>query len=404
MLAAVVIVAAAMLIIVLSSDKLHGSVTVEAGSALEVSQFIKKENYQGTFITDLSALDLNSPGVHTIEIQIGEKIYASKLRVVDTVPPSAEAVNREIWIDEAIDAEQFVTNVVDVTDVSIAFREQPDFSKAGVQEIAVILKDTSGNTLEVSAFLTIYVDSEPPVIEGAVDQTVFIGTRVAYRKGVSVTDNRDEKVELQVDSSNVNLNKPGAYEVIYKAIDSSGNVASVTAIFTVKEKPQEYMTEEEVYAQADKVLAKILKKGMTEPEKAWAIYRWVKKHMSYTGTSEKSNWIQGAATGFKRGTGDCFIYYSLSRALLTRAGFENLCVERIESATPPRHYWNLVKVNGSWYHFDTNPYRVGYPYVPFLRTDDEVEEYSKRCKNFFAFDRSKYPPTPTEPLKFNRNW
>lgn len=404
-LSVVAIVAAAVGIIVVTSNKLYPSVTVEAGaSAPEVSQFIKKGKSQGTFITDLSALDLNRPGVYTIEIQIGKRAYSSKLHVVDTVPPIAEAVDLEIWVGEVVKAEQCVTKIVDVTDVSISFREQPDFSKAGLQRIAVMLEDTSGNTSEITASLTIKVDSEPPVIKGAADHIVFIGTGVAYKKGVTVTDNRDEEVQLQVDSSKVNLSKPGAYEVIYRATDSSGNEASVTVIYTVKEKPQDYMTEEQVYAQADKVLAKILKKGMTEAEQAWAIYKWVKKHMDYTGTSEKGDWIQGAATGFKRGTGDCFIYYSLSRVMLTRAGFENMCVERIESATPPRHYWNLVKVNGSWYHFDTNPYRVGYPYVPFLRIDAEVEEYSQRCKNFFAFDKSKYPPTPTEPFKFNRNW
>lgn len=404
-LAGVVILAVVIGISTLYLSKLHSSVTVEAGtSTLQVSQFIKKEGNSGTFITDISALDLEKPGNYTVEIQVGKKIYSSSLHVVDTIAPVADPVHHEIWQNDELSAEQFVADIVDVTEVTVTYKEEPDFSKAGFQEVTVVLEDTSGNTTEVTSSLSIIVDSEPPIIEGAVDQVVYVGDRVAYRKDVTVTDNRDEEVELVVDSSSVNINKPGSYEIIYTATDSSGNTATEVVIFTVREKPKDFMTEEEVYAQADKVLAEILNDGMTEPDKAWVIWKWVKRHMSYTGTSEKGDWVQGAATGFNKGSGDCFIYYSLSRALLTRAGFENMCVERIESATPPRHYWNLVKVDGDWYHFDTNPYRIGYPYVPFLRTDAEVEEYSTRCKDFYTFDKSKYPRTPEEPLEFNRKY
>lgn len=80
-------------------------------------------------------------------------------------------------------------------------------------------------------------DTEPPVIEGEDQHVVYIGDTVSFRKCVTVTDNKDENVKLEVDSSSVNLNKEGSYTVIYKATDSSGNTAVKEVEFIVEEKP-----------------------------------------------------------------------------------------------------------------------------------------------------------------------
>lgn len=355
-----------------------------------------------------------------------DKLYPSATAETgaDTVAPTAEIVHREIWAGDRLTADQFVQNVEYATDVTITYRAEPNFSKVGLQEVYIILEDASGNKTELTAQLTIKEDTEPPAILGAQNQTVYVGAKIAYRKDITVVDNRDEQVQLVVDSSAVNIKKPGKYPVIYSATDAAGNTASVTVEFTVIAKPKNYVIEEEVFAMADKVLAEILQEEMTEVDKAWAIYTWVKGHLSFVGTSDKSDWIQGAARGFNRGTGDCFVYYALSRVLLTRAGFENLCVEKSASAGPPMHYWNLVKVNGNWYHFDTCPNYTGYSYTCFLRTDIEVREYSEWCRdyyscflendaevrectrwceNYYAFDESKYPATPLEPLDIKPN-
>lgn len=350
--------------------------------------------------------------------------YVSAETGIDTVAPMAEVANWEIWAGDQLTADQFVQNVEDATDITITYSKEPDFTKVGQQEVYIALKDSRGNKRVLTAQLTIKADTEPPVILGAKNQTVYVGAKVAYRKDITVVDNRDEQVPLVVDSSAVNIKKPGKYPVIYTATDEAGNTTSVTVEFTVIAKPKNYTLTEEVFARADQVLANILQEGMTEVDKAWAIYTWVTEHLSFVGTSDKSDWVQAAARGFNRGTGDCFVYYALSRALLTRAGFENMCVEKSASAGPPRHYWNLVKVNGNWYHFDTCPNYTGYSYTCFLRTDVEVREYSEWCRdyyscyletdaevrectrwceNYYAFDADKYPATPLEPLDIEQH-
>jgi hypothetical protein len=341
---------------------------------------------------------LKEPGTHNISLEVDGDIYSSQLEIIDTTPPKANVINQVIWVNDKISPDVFVKNIFDYSDVKVFFGEEPDFSLAGMHKVSIILEDTSKNRTEMAAYLTIREDTEPPVIEGVEDITVYVDERVSYRRNVRVTDNRDAEVELIVDSSKVNLKKEGKYEVTYIATDTSGNTATETITITVLKKPWDYVDPEELDKLADSVLDMIIKDGMSDKEKLKAIFQWTKKRISYTGSTYKKNWMWAAVQGIKKGSGDCFTYYGTARALLTRAGFENLCVTRIDNT----HYWNLVKYNGNWYHFDTCPHSSKYPFDGFLRTDAEVAEYSKKRKdkrNYYTFDKSLYPATPDEPLE-----
>lgn len=378
------------------SNKLVEFVVIEAGTKkLVASEFLEDQGQTGIFITDLSKINFNEPGIHEIKIQIGRRTYTSELQIIDTTPPKAQVINQEMWVNERLEADEFIKDIVDATEVKISYKSQPDFSKAGAQDVIILLKDTSGNISEFKALLSIKEDKEPPIIEGVENQVVYIGDTISYKRGVEVTDNRDENTVLEVDSSSVNLKKEGNYKVEYRAIDSSGNKVTKVAEIKVKKKPRNYTNPEEVHQLADNVLDKIIKEEMTDKEKLWEIFKWTNKHITYTGYSDKSDWLQGAALGIKRATGDCFTYYATARELLSRAGFENMTVTRIGGT----HYWNLVNYEGEWYHFDTTPYRRGYPNVCFLHTDEQVTEYSKVRKDYYNFDKSKYPATPLEPIK-----
>ena len=45
---------------------------------------------------------------------------------------------------------------------------------------------------------------------------VLEGNAVSYKRGVSVTDNKDKDITFQVDSSKVNINKVGTYRSIIR--------------------------------------------------------------------------------------------------------------------------------------------------------------------------------------------
>lgn len=366
------------------------SVQVEAGSVLniDVSDFVDNQNIQVRILSDLTKLDTSKPAVHTIQIEVDDRILNSYIEVVDTTPPEALAVDKETWKGEALSPVDFVKNINDVSDVKVSFKEDPDFETVGTREVALILEDAYGNKSEVKSRLTVKEDTEPPVFIGVADKTVFEGEKISYKKGVSVKDNKDTDLTFQVDSSKVNLNKAGTYTVYYTAEDSSGNKAKKTATITVL--PFE-VSDDMLNEKVDKILSKITKEGMTKREIAWEIYKWVKKNVSYTGTSDKSDWKKEAYRGIVNGLGDCFTYYAVSQALLTRAGIDNMRVTRVGGRT--EHYWNLINCGDGWYHFDTCPNKD--KLETFMLTDAEVEEYTKkRGNNYYNFDRSLYPPTP----------
>lgn len=371
------------------SNKLYKSVTVEAGTALtDTSKFIKNKKTSGTFVTNLSIIDVNSPGVYKIEIQIGKKIFSSNLKVVDTTAPVAEVVKQEIWANQNLEAKAFVKNIVDVTDVKVSFKKQPDFGKVGSSEVLIILEDLGGNKTELQALLTIKKDIEPPKIIGAHDITIYIGDKALYKRDVTINDNSGENIELVVDSSAVNLKKEGTYDLTYKATDASGNTATKTVKVNVKEKTNDYVSKDDLDILADKVLATIIKDSMTPREKANAIYKWTKHNIGYVNQADKSDWVKSAYQGIKKRTGDCFVYFSVAQELLTRAGIENQAIVKQGGG----HYWNMVNLGEGWYHFDTTP-RIGGGEF-FMLTDAQLEEYSKNHKNSHIFDRTKYPATP----------
>jgi len=274
----------------------------------------------------------------------------------------------------------------------------------GTYSIQYALTDPSAVVLaSAKTKLTVlYYDGEPPVIEGAVDLTVEQGGTIAYREGVTATDNIDGSLPLTVDSSAVDLNTPGTYQVTYIAVDANGNrtEVSVNVTVTAVEEPEPStnpenpntptVTEEQLYGLCDWILERITTPEMTQYEKAKAIYDYVLTSIKYVGTSDKSSWITGAYVGFSEGKGDCFNYFACSKALLTRAGIPNVDLTRVGG--PSRHYWQLVDVGEGYYHFDACPHSSNMPLYSFMLTEEEVQEFTaRRGRNYYVYDYANCP-------------
>ena len=216
-------------------SKIKKNVTLEAGSEINIKDFLKKENADAKFVTDVSQINTGNIGSHEIVVKVGKKEYTSKLTIEDTKAPTAKANDVTVNKDGQIEANQFVTDIKDATKVDVSFKDKPDVSKDGESEVIIVLTDEGKNQKEVKAKLTVVSDSEPPVIEGVKDITAYIGETVSYKKDVTVTDNMDQNPTLDIDNSKVNLNKAGTYEVVYTATDSAGNTSKETLNATVKD-------------------------------------------------------------------------------------------------------------------------------------------------------------------------
>lgn len=363
-------------------------ITLEAGSeAPDISDLVNNAS-NARIVTDMSTIDFTKVGTNTIIIELDGVNYEVQADVVDTVAPALEVKDISGFALFERKPEDFVLSASDVTAITYSFEGTPDFTLAGTQKVNITATDEGGNKTTKQANLTLVLDTEPPVIKGARDMTVYIGDSISYRSNVSVSDNCKEGLELNVDSSAVNLKAAGTYPVTYKAADYAGNTATVTVNVTVKVRTY---TEEQIYALADGVLSKIITDNMSKKDKAYEIFKYVKAHVAYTDSSEKDNWLKAAYNGLVYGRGDCYVYASVSKALLTRAGIANMDIERIPSGDT-LHYWNLVDIGDGWgwYHFDTCPRRPDYPKI-FLWTDSQITEYSNSHYNSHNYDRSRYP-------------
>lgn len=309
--------------------------------------------------------------------------------VRDTTPPEGRALEITASTKDHVLAADLVADVFDNSGTVICeFAEEgKDYSVPGAYIPLVKLSDGSGNETILKCRLTVIIDTESPVIEGAKNKTVSLRSSVQYREGVIVRDNCDLGISLSIDSSKVNTAVPGVYPVVYTAADASGNTQSVTITVTVVD-----VDEEEVFARADEILAGIINDGMSADDKLHAIYNWIRGNLRYTSADLCEYAIESAYDGFTKGHGDCFTYYAVSEILLTRAGIENLRIDR-EPGAVVMHYWNLVHVDGGWYHFDSCPTYLEYDGCKF--TESRAGEYNVLLapyrKGYYAYDHELYP-------------
>ena len=281
------------------------------------------------------------------------------------------------------------------------FAEEYRFQTLGEYELCVILTDARGRESEHNVKFTLVIDNEPPVMEGVTDLSVYVGDGISYRSGVSLSDNCDGEITLSVDSSAVDHTKEGVYTVCYTATDAAGNE-------TVKEIQvyiyQEKVTEQMLYTELDRIIAREIPTSADKETQARAVYSYVYYSISYDESSDKSDWVRAAYEGLRTGKGDCFTYFALSKAFFERLGIENMDIQRTTGIVDERHYWNLVNIGSSasprWYHFDACRINGERETLGLLMTDKQMQAYTalRVDKNgvgnyFYAFDSASYPAT-----------
>lgn len=373
--------------------KLYKKVILQAGQSISTELFAKKDKYQPEFVTDISKIQTNGPGEYDIELKLDDKTYQAKLVIVDTTVPRAKANPQTVFNGMDVDPMTLVTDVQDNTVVTAAFDKEYDFDTLGERDVVVVLTDLGGNELKVDTKVTVAKDTEPPVITGTQDIEVSMGGTISYKNGVSVTDNLDTNVQLDIDNSQVDLKTPGKYPVTYTATDAAGNVATEYISVTVKEPQDGECNEDVVNYLASKVLAEITTSDMTDTQKIKAVYTWTRTHIGYVNTSDKSDWIKGAYQGFTKHQGDCFNYFATAKAMLNVLGIDNVDIVKSDTSHSA-HYWSLVNLGTGYYHYDCTPRKGGGEF--FMLTDDELEAYSSTHNNSHIFDHSLYPERATE--------
>ena len=376
---------------------IKSEVVIEAGEAVpSADAFMSSSTDSIKCLSDLTVIDTTVPADYKVEFSWLFFKKSSTLAIKDTIPPVATTKNIAARAGNSITANDFIVSVEDKTHVEASFVSQPDMTHMGTQPVSIVLTDAGNNQTTVSAELTLYDDDEAPVITGAKNLTVYIGENVSYRKGIEVTDNKDPEPALKIDSSLVNLDAEGTYQITYTATDAAGNSSSVTVDVVVCPRPSNYDDIVKLNQKADELLGKILTPDMNEVQKAFAIFRWCRKNIPWYGgrVKDKDEVVQ-ATKGLNGNSGDCYTCTVTCLKLLERAGFDAQMLER--KNTLGLHYWVFVKVDGNWYHMDPSPIYIN-QFICFLGTDEQVKWFSTEMRpGYYDHDYSKYPATPSEP-------
>ena len=383
-------------------ENIVSHVTIECGETIKKSAFFKSPLFdydKAEFSVDLDKIDTKIPQEVEMEVSVYNVKAPVKLSIVDTLAPTCTVVPQVIFANEEVpEVTECVTDVYDIQNpISVEYLTAPDMSCTNDSVVYCKLEDVSGNINIVEVPFKVTKDVTPPVIEGAKNMTAFIGDTLKYRDGVTVTDDYDKAPVLTIDNSAVNMKAAGTYKVTYTAVDAAGNMSSEDITLTLKVKPATYVDEELVYAEARKVLDKIITPDMTDMQKAFKIVKWCRYNVHYVAKTDTTSWTRAAYDGFTKRTGTCYTHAMVNRAMFKVVGIKNKIVKR-EPWTVNRHYWNLIQIDGQWYHCDSNP-RRHYSGFIFMYTDSELAAFRGAGWNGYRFIHSKYPASATKSVQ-----
>lgn len=294
----------------------------------------------------------------------------------------------------------------------------------------MVIVDTVGGNSDipsgVSSSSSDGKDTKAPVIalaNGLDAIYAYVGENVSYKTAVKVTDNSGTYT-LDIDRDDVNLDKEGKYTVIYTAKDGAGNSATLEVTIVVSQK--KYTYDELMSAIARKAATLGITSDMSKREQVEAVYDYVNSKVEYGAESNIPNidrddweidWVMEAAMTMESKPkvdtydmrGDCYSYYSLSKAFFEYLDIEHVGIQRDNSDIPSKegtHFWLMVNIGdktAQWYYFDAT--RLNGKFTSdgtksgCLMTLGKIQSYepSKNLGyNFYEFDPSDYPTAATK--------
>ena len=189
-------------------------------------------------------------------------------------------------------------------------------------------------------------------------------------------------------------NETGWYRIRYGAAEGYVSNDYLTSEKPAAAMPRQYYDtgDAELNALCDEILNDLVNASMTDREAAYKVYCWIEDKIDYKGGTEMVDWVAIAKEVLVTRKGNCFAYYSVSRAMLTRLGYENVMATEYEFT----HYWNMVKVDGYWWHWDTTN---NWGTQRFLWTSEQLLAYKKYKSDgvsyiFYDWNPEGCPQTP----------
>lgn len=264
--------------------QLSKKATIELGDedALKVSDFLdlSKDELKNAKL-NTKDVDFFKVGDYTATITYNKKDYDIKVKVKDTVAPKITVSdNITVQTNNPLHMSDIITNVTELSgNIDASFKDKPKsestdntesvsatentestesgsssviavggcnlkhndeitYTKSGDYDNTITVTDDAGNSTDIDIKISVI---DAPSINGISDKTVTVGDTIDYLSGVTATDGKGTDItgSIEVDSSKVDINTPGTYQITYKVTDSYGFSTGANCNITVNEKKEE---------------------------------------------------------------------------------------------------------------------------------------------------------------------
>lgn len=267
-----------------STKLTKSSITIELGNedAIKISDFMDLDKNE-LKSAKLNTKDVNffKEGNYKATISYKDKDYDIKVKVKDTVAPKITVSdNITVQTNNPLHMSDIITNVTELSgNIDASFKDKPKsestdntesvsatentestesgsasviavggcnlkhndeitYTKSGDYDNTITVTDDAGNTSDIDIKISVI---DAPSINGISDKTVTVGDTIDYLSGITATDGKGTDItgNIEVDSSKVDINTPGTYQITYKVTDSYGFSTGANCNITVNEKKEE---------------------------------------------------------------------------------------------------------------------------------------------------------------------
>lgn len=180
------------------------------------------------------------------------------------------------------------------------------------------------------------------------------------------------------------------YQKVQITIARTANYYAVQAYRNGTAVPDDQPKAQKLYEAIREILSTQLQEGMSDYEKELALHDYLVSHCRYsedTDQPEESD-VYRAYGALVNQDAVCNGYAEALQILFVCSGVESQFV--VGTADGVDHAWNLVKIDGQWYHLDATwddpvPDQGDKPLHPYFNVDDTVMEQSH------TWNRQDYP-------------
>lgn len=231
------------------------------------------------------------------------------------------------------------------------------------------------------------VDTIPPIINGLNSKTIYERETIDLKEGITAIDNVDGEIEVTISNENNSFTE-GTYTIMVSATDKNNNTSEEAFTLTVLKKQtttteviKENTTKKTTTtkkatttikttttismdpstktgrlnlakAEAKRVASEIIKPGMTDEQKAYAIFNYLHSNVdlqtNQSSEAYKTNFGNEAYAALIMKIAACSGFCRAVTLLCNEAGLQS---EHI-NANAWTHQWNRVLINGEWIILD----------------------------------------------------